>query len=1392
MFTGKGREEVAVRAWSLGGDHYVNKTGDPETVYCELAHCLRSTVEKRFAEAQMKETVQKLQTIYQNAVEGITYVDAEENIVFANKAFADIVGYEQDQLAGMNLRRIVDDENWAKIESEMEHRRQGESSRYEAELRRRDGTVRNVQISGAPLLDSNGRFVGTSGIVLDITEQKKTREAIKQSEKRFKSIFESVDDGLVYLDASGRIIEVNRKAVEIFGGSKEELLGKHFTNIGVLSLKEVPAFTKRFMDILRGKEAFLDVTIKNKKGQAIPLECSASISKAYGKTTIAVVARDMTEHRERERLLKESEEKYRGLFENARDVIVLLDLKGNVISVNKAAEEYGFNKSEILGKNMLKFVSKRYWPKLLKDVAQNALGKTAKGRIEIHTPKGDKMGEYRSNPIFSHDRVVGIQTILEDTTESKKAEEALRESEEKYKDLFENAMDAILTLDLKGSITAANNSVLRFGYKKEDLVGKNVLDFVSKEYWSAVTKDFSKVAQGESAKNEIELAAPAGKIIVEYHARAIVKENNVAGVQINIRDVTERKKAEESVRAREERYRSCIEVTGQLGWTTNANGEVEEDVPAWRKYTGQSYEEAKGWGWMKAIHPDDLEHAEQAWEKAVAEKSSYEVEYRMRRYDGVYRYFMARGVPVLEKDGKIREWVGTCIDITERKKTEQTLKESEEKHRSLVELAPDGIVAVNAEGVVTSVNRSFLTLVGYDTEEEIVGKPFTKLMTMRMEDIPRFQGMFESLMKGESTSPSEFLYVRRDGTSRWAEVHPGLLIKGGKPVGVQAAIIDITERKKTEEKLRNSEERLSILFELAPDAYYLSDLKGNFIDGNKAAEKLTGYMKDELIGKSFLKLKLLPRNEVLKAAKLLAMNALGKSTGPDELVLNRKDGTQVPVEIRTHPIKIKDKNLVLGIARDITTRKKDEQAIRESYQKFEGLFRRNPEAAVHLDVNFKIVNVNPRFCQLFSYSAEEAKGRNINDVIVPEGMREEAEGLDKDAKNGYASHDTVRKRKDGSLVPVSISAAPVTFENKLLGYVGIYKDITELKRAQEESEESKRHFQMLFDLMADPVAVVDGGGKILEVTRKVEEITGFKREELVGKKMRIKMFGAKTKAVMIKSLAKRMMGMNMQPYEVEVLKKDGGKLVYEINAAKIDYKGKPADLVVFRDILKRKNLEEKLRVVGSLTRHDVRNKLSAVTGNAYLLRRKLAGNPEALEQLADMEAAVRKVEAIFEFARTYEKLGVEQLTNVNVGKTVDEAASLFPDLKGVRIANECGGLTVLADSLLRQLFYNLIDNALKYGEKLTQIRVRYEESEDKLKLIYEDDGVGISRDAKSKIFNEGFTTGKGSGYGLYLIRRMMEIYGWTISETGTHGKGAQFTIDIPKAKPDGRQNYRLS
>jgi signal transduction histidine kinase len=219
-------------------------------------------------------------------------------------------------------------------------------------------------------------------------------------------------------------------------------------------------------------------------------------------------------------------------------------------------------------------------------------------------------------------------------------------------------------------------------------------------------------------------------------------------------------------------------------------------------------------------------------------------------------------------------------------------------------------------------------------------------------------------------------------------------------------------------------------------------------------------------------------------------------------------------------------------------------------------------------------------------------------------------------------------------------------------------------------------------------------------------------------------------------------------------------------------------------------MNEKLSVVGGLTRHDVNNKLSTILSTSYLLKQRLRDN-QSLELVKETESAVHQIEGLFEFARIYEKLGTEELVYVDAEKVFNEAARLFPSLKDIKIVNDCHGLTVFADSLLRQLFYNLVDNSLEHGEKPSRIRVFYEEKNDHLNVIYEDDGVGIPQAAKPKLFDEGYTTGKGSSHGLYLVKKMMEVYGWTIQETGMPGKGAKFTITIPKTNQNGKENYRL-
>ena len=269
----------------------------------------------------------------------------------------------------------------------------------------------------------------------------------------------------------------------------------------------------------------------------------------------------------------------------------------------------------------------------------------------------------------------------------------------------------------------------------------------------------------------------------------------------------------------EERYRSYIEVTGQLGWTTNADGEVLEDIPAWRKFTGQGEEEVKGMGWSKALHPDDVEHTMQLWNKAVTTKSAYEVEYRIRKYDGVYRHFLTRSVPVFKKDGSIHEWVGTCIDITDRKRAEGALKKSELKYRTLIESSTDAILLLDVERNIVTCNQAFLNLFGYQ-KGEIEGRSI-RIIHPSDESFHSFGKTAYPVIARSGFFRTEWGFTHKDGIISPAEtVTSAIKLPDGSITGYIAIIRDITERKGAEE------EREKLIHELQEALANIKTLRG--------------------------------------------------------------------------------------------------------------------------------------------------------------------------------------------------------------------------------------------------------------------------------------------------------------------------------------------------------------------------------------------------------------------------------------------------------------------------------------------------------------------------------------------------------------------------------------
>jgi PAS domain S-box-containing protein len=238
----------------------------------------------------------------------------------------------------------------------------------------------------------------------------------------------------------------------------------------------------------------------------------------------------------------------------------------------------------------------------------------------------------------------------------------------------------------------------------------------------------------------------------------------VEGVFAAARDITKRKNAENALRESEGRYRSLVTATAQVIWTTNATGEVFCDMPSWRSFTGLTYEQLQGWGWLDSLHPDDRKRTAEIWRRAVTSRALYETEYRLRRYDGEYRHVGVRGVPVTDENGDIREWVGVCTDITDRKRAELELRESEEAFRTLAALVPQMVWMCTPGGLNVYFNQRWVEYTGL-TLQESYGRGWNTPFHPDDKQ-PAWNAWNKAVATGE-TYAIESRLRGKDGTYRW-------------------------------------------------------------------------------------------------------------------------------------------------------------------------------------------------------------------------------------------------------------------------------------------------------------------------------------------------------------------------------------------------------------------------------------------------------------------------------------------------------------------------------------------------------------------------------------------------------------------------------------------------
>jgi PAS domain S-box-containing protein len=515
-------------------------------------------------ENKLKETNRKLQVLFDTAMEGIAVVDAEENLTFVNRAFADMLGYREDELVNMNLQRLVDGQGFKEIRRQTEIRKKGKVGRYELVIFGKDGKPRIFQVSATPLWNEDDSFAGSLAIVTDVTERKRMEEKLCEREEKFRKIFENASDSLIYLDTSGRILDVNEKAVQTLGGSKEELLGRHFIRVGVFSLRDIPKLQSNFARILRGKEGYTSLRIKNKKGQELYLECSSSIMRIDSKIVgILVIARDITERKKMEESVRDSEEKLRAISNSAKDAIISTDNEGTISFWNPAAEKmFGYAKKEAIGKGIFRLlIPKSFHESFQKELTKfKETGTTALiGRVielALVSKSGVKISVELSISAFQMKGKWHLMGIIRDITERKEMEEKLKESEEKWRSLVKNAPNIITVVDHDGKIQFINRTVI--DASPEEIIGRSIYDFIDPTYHDLIRKTIRYVFQiGEGGSYEISGTGPDGG--TSWYATQVgpIKRNEqIVSVTLIATDITERKQMQQKL----EEYSQQLEV----------------------------------------------------------------------------------------------------------------------------------------------------------------------------------------------------------------------------------------------------------------------------------------------------------------------------------------------------------------------------------------------------------------------------------------------------------------------------------------------------------------------------------------------------------------------------------------------------------------------------------------------------------------------------------------------------------------------------------------------------------------------------------------------------------------------------------------------------------------
>ena len=692
------------------------------------------------------------------------------------------------------------------------------------------------------------------------------------------------------------------------------------------------------------------------------------------------------------------------------------------------------------------------------------------GEVRTIHCRGEVVRDHAGLPI----RMLG--TAL-DITDRKRKEAAVQQRETHYRTLIEHSSDAITILELDGTIRFESPSFERLlGYAQYELDGRIAFEFLHPEDLPGVLKKFQAIIQKPDTTQlaEFRFRHKNGSWVkFEGIGRAIHDPDGRRCVIVNSRDITERKRSEMMLRSSQEKLRQALHAsgTGLWDWNTDTN-----EVVFSREWKGQlGYDETELADsfetWKALLHPDDYEAALAYLRAYLARpEGDYRQEFRLRHKDGSYRWIEARASLVTEEDGQQTRLLGSHTDITDRKRMEDAIRESEERYRALIELLPSGVF-VFCDGQTVYVNHMGATIMGGSDTREILQRPtFDCIHPSYHADVR--DNVTRLLSGGMSVHRAERVYVKLDGTPVPVQVEAAKITWNGKPA-ILGIFSDITERKQVEDRVRE----LNLALAQTMPGISRIGTDGLYQEVNQHYATMLGYEAAELLGHSW-EPTVYPDDLHIARAAYELMQSTGKAEFECRAV--RKDGSVFYKQV----LMVRNQSSgssVVGhhcFMRDITERKEGEEALRESEERFAKAFRGspNPIGITELETG-RCLEVNDACLQSFGFRREEVIGTSTLLLGIWPNQEDRARLVEQLKAGQPVRNLEFTLRAKTQEMRHFLASCDLVELNGIPCLITIANDITDRKQAAEALQRSERDLRTVLDALPIGVWFTDRNGK---------------------------------------------------------------------------------------------------------------------------------------------------------------------------------------------------------------------------------------------------------------------------------------------------------------------------